>query len=282
MTTKSSTKLTEYLNLQLQRLQIDLKASRLFQGTTDTGNINEDAIRSFLQSLLPTKFAVGTGEVITPSGHSITDSTQSEQKDVIIYDPIGSAIFGWGGAGLHLFPIESVYCVLEVKTCLHKKSDLQKAMHQVAEVKRLHRTYCPDIPEPFTGIFAFESRISPDDLFETVRSTKISDRPDFVIEIGTNYYVSHWHYLHLGPGPIMFATAVDVYEEVKTGGEQRRFLTLGRSESSLLWFYLFLIDRLNILDRQPPPIRRPNLWQYTEAFRVNLGYIKNEHTQRIE
>src|SRR5688572_29289173 len=117
-------KLVNYLDLQAQKLRIDLQAARLFVGTTDIGNIAENAVRKFLQSILPARYSLGVGEVIAPNGQLPQRVDQTQQKDVLIYDPYGSAIFGWGDSSINLFPVESIYSVIEVKTCLHNENDL--------------------------------------------------------------------------------------------------------------------------------------------------------------
>jgi hypothetical protein len=90
-------KIVQYLDLQAQKLRIALQAARLFVGTTDIGNVAENAFRQFLDDVLPAKYSVGVGEAIAPDGTQPKRiDGQTQQKDVIIHDPYGSAIFGWG------------------------------------------------------------------------------------------------------------------------------------------------------------------------------------------
>ncbi len=84
-----------------------------------------------------------------------------------------------------------------------------------------------------------------------------------------------------GGGPVEFVTAEAAASEVKdaqslsvwTGTSPLNhiysiFLTWGRSEYTLMWFYLFLISSINSMTLQ-----MPNLWEYTRANQANLGYM---------
>lgn len=55
---------------------------------------------------------VTVAEVVSAKGQA---DRQTQAKDVIIYDSAYSPIFGWDETGFHLFPIESVYAITEVK-----------------------------------------------------------------------------------------------------------------------------------------------------------------------
>lgn len=88
--------LTSYLALQAQKLRIDLRAARLFVGTTDIGNVAENAARQFLCSILPERYSIGVGEAIAPDGSLPRRLGQTQQKDVLIYDPYGQYSFWLG------------------------------------------------------------------------------------------------------------------------------------------------------------------------------------------
>ncbi len=60
---------------------------------------------------------------------------QTQQKDVLIYDPYGSAIFNWDNSEVNLFPVESLYGIIEVKTSIRSQADLLTAVDQTLEVK---------------------------------------------------------------------------------------------------------------------------------------------------
>ena len=274
-------KLVKYLNLRAEQLGIDLHGARLFIGTTDTGNIAEHAVREFLVSLLPAKYSVGVGEVINAEGDEgiIPDRTeQSQQKDVVIYDQYLNTILGWGSSNTSLFPVESVYGVLEVKTSISSKAALNKAMEQALEVKKL----CTGITPPFTGVFVFESRVNEDTLFDSLASRDPKERVDFVIILkskshpGSSCYFTHWNYGSTtnGGGPVHFVSTCETCNErdSKQSPPMDNLLTLACTEDSLLWFYLFLLEQLDNIE-----LMKPNLSDYVDGeTRETLGHCRDE------
>jgi hypothetical protein len=86
-------------------------AKTLVKHRAEKGRIVESVVKSALRSILPGRFSLGTGFVITSSGRS------SSQLDLVIYDGLyNSPILLEGGTGL--FPIECVYGTVEVKSVL--------------------------------------------------------------------------------------------------------------------------------------------------------------------
>jgi hypothetical protein len=91
----------------------------------EKGGFREFFMVNFLRPLLPHQFGVGSGVVVDAS------SRQSRQTDVIIYDrrklpPLLLA----GDRGL--FPIDSVLCSIEVKSCM--KADHFRPMIEAAQL----------------------------------------------------------------------------------------------------------------------------------------------------
>lgn len=77
----------------------------------EKGAFREYFVSSLIKPCLPFHFDVGSGVVVDRYGK------QSRQSDVIIYDKrMMPPILEVGGRGI--YPIDSVMCVLEVKSCL--------------------------------------------------------------------------------------------------------------------------------------------------------------------
>jgi len=262
-----------------------LQAARLFVGSTDIGDVAENAVRRFLQSILPARYSVGVGEVIAPDGQSPRRVEQTQQKDVLIYDPYGCAILGWDESRVGLFPVESIYAVIEVKTSIDSAEALLKAVDQTMEVKDLCRCYRHrDGGQvlPFTGVFAFESRVNGDVLFDALKGRPPGRRADFVFilnpkatdvdDSNNSFYFVHWHYHSRGGGRIEFVSADEAEEERgKRPSDPDKKLTFCETNRALLWFYLFLTEQL---DRMR--LTRPNLWKYANASKQRLGWRNNE------
>jgi len=281
--TANVSKLNSYLDLHAHKLRIDLQAARLFIGSTDTGNIAENAFRRFLQSNLPTRYSVSVGEVIASNGESPRRTEQTQQKDVLIYDPYGCAAFGWDDNDINLLPVESIYGVIEVKTRVSSVDSFLKAVDQTLEVKRLCITNRDQKPlPPFAGVFIFDSDVNGDTLFQALKNRPPEDRADFVLILNpkstdlsrqeNSFYFAHWHYHSRGSGAIDFVSASETAKgQLDDQTAQDKFLTFCEAEKALLWFYLFLIDQLSNMH-----LTSPNLWQYANATRENLGWRDNE------
>ena len=275
------TRLVEYLDLEAKRLQIELRAARLFVGTTDIGNVAEHAIRRFLVDILPNRYKVGVGEVIAPNVQQPEQREQTQQKDVIIFDQYGSAILDWNGSGINLFPVESIYAVLEVKTRISSAEQLLHAIDQVLEVKRLCQTHRREGQKPpFTGVFVFDSQVAGSALFDALKTRHPQGRADFILilqprdpsDSGNSQYFAHWHYYSRGGGAVWFATADEAERERVNSPENRnKFLTFGDTQRALLWFYLFLLQQIDNME-----LDRPNLWNYANATQQRLGWRDNE------
>jgi hypothetical protein len=116
----------------------------------ERGRNEELRVRKFLEGVLPARFSVGSGFVVSSNkalGHS-------PQMDVIIYDNVfNAAIFREVSADV--YPIEMVYAVIEVKRLLQKK-DLPKILRDIKHIRALgeQRWYvaytslpnAPDVP----------------------------------------------------------------------------------------------------------------------------------------
>jgi len=129
-----ASKLISHLELQAKKLRLDAEAARLFIGPTDVGTVSENAVRQFLTSVLPARYSIGVGEAMAANGQQPRRVQQTQQKDVVIYDPYGAAVLGWGDSGLNLFPVESIYGVIEVKISLRSRRALLKAVDQALEI----------------------------------------------------------------------------------------------------------------------------------------------------
>src|SRR5690349_19756662 len=73
------------------------------------GDQRERALRDFLTKYLPKKYSVGTGHVLDRTGK------MSGQCDVVIYDSFNCPLI-LVEEGYQIFPVESVFAVIEVKS----------------------------------------------------------------------------------------------------------------------------------------------------------------------
>lgn len=83
----------------------------LIKHNAEKGRVVEGVVKATLRSILPGRFSLGTGFVVTASGQI------SPQLDIVIYDGFHNAPMILEG-GVGVFPIECVYAFVEVKSCL--------------------------------------------------------------------------------------------------------------------------------------------------------------------
>ena len=100
---------------------------------TSQGDLSETAWIAFLQSFLPTRYAVSKGFVFDSRGQI------SDQIDVIIYDRYHSPLIFETPNGEKYITAESVYAIFEVKQKANKRN-LGYAQEKIKSVRKLYRT----------------------------------------------------------------------------------------------------------------------------------------------
>lgn len=144
------------------------------------GENREDQVARFLTKHLPRRFQVGTGLVFS------SDGVFSNQADLVVVD-------GLNNAPLHAFdrsqlwPVESVYAIVEVKTRLSPE-DLRDSVAKCRRFKTLRRdfsdAYPPRIAESLFVIWGFESPAAEtlkSNLLDVLEGVPREEQPDFLI-----------------------------------------------------------------------------------------------------
>lgn len=112
-----------------KKLITDFEMSSQFKHNGVRGAFREDKLKDFLkEGKLPPKYAVGSGEVISPYFGN------AKQSDIIIYDrdKCPTLIYGEDNS---VFPTEGVYGIIEVKSKLSKQK-LLEGLNNIADFKR--------------------------------------------------------------------------------------------------------------------------------------------------
>lgn len=123
--------ITKVFELISKKMSMDFELSAGFGHHGLRGSHREDVLRKFLsEGRLPKQYAIGNGEII--SSYSQT----SKQTDLIIYDLNKSIIFEATDT-LQIFPIESVYGVIEVKSKL-SKAKLKEGLDNIKSIKEIY------------------------------------------------------------------------------------------------------------------------------------------------
>lgn len=93
----------------------------------EKGGIRERRVIDFLSSVLPTKYGIGTGHIISPQEPFI-----SYQTDIVIYDALNGMALPFDDY-YSLFPCECVYAAIEVKSKLEANDGENRAKTSIYE-----------------------------------------------------------------------------------------------------------------------------------------------------
>lgn len=122
--------LAKYYNGIVMQVSAELEhINSILEHQGEKGSQNEQLMIRLLRKFLPKRFSIGSGIVID------SDGTQSKQCDIIIYDNVYHPdIFGLRSSVI--FPVETVYATIEVKTTL-RRGDIKTAIENIESVKKL-------------------------------------------------------------------------------------------------------------------------------------------------
>lgn len=95
----------------------------------EKGNENELILIDFLKDFLPKSYSIGRGFIIDSEGNT------SNQCDIVIYDNFYNPNLIRLNSNTY-FPVESVYCVIEVKTTI-READLKKSYDDMTKISEL-------------------------------------------------------------------------------------------------------------------------------------------------
>ena len=141
----------EFLYCQTQML-IDYDKSKDIKHPRDVGSAREEILRKFLISsgYLPNRYGISrtSARVASTTGH------MSNEMDILLYDPFDSICLMQREEIYEVFPVESVYGVIQVKSRLNK-DEIKNGLANLASFKRLDRAHY----EP-TGWVIYDERKS--------------------------------------------------------------------------------------------------------------------------
>ncbi|WP_375773477.1 hypothetical protein NR798_22245 [Archangium gephyra] len=125
----------------------DYEKSKDIKHPRDVGASREEILRKFLQKsgYLPRRYAVSenSARVASTTGHL------SKEIDILLYDPFDSVSLMRREDVYEVFPVESVYGVIQVKSRLNKR-EIKDGLANLASFKRLDRQ--PHAPWGVRGI----------------------------------------------------------------------------------------------------------------------------------
>lgn len=113
-----------------KQLNLDFKNSKQINHNGNKGDYREGQLYKFLSEKLPKKYGIGSGEIISSC------KQVSKQSDIVIYNQIDSVPL-FTSSTVQVFPIESVYGIIEVKSELSKEK-LLEGLNNIKSVKNLN------------------------------------------------------------------------------------------------------------------------------------------------
>lgn len=127
----------------------------------ERGGEREAGLRTFLNTYLPSRYAVSNGEIVDIDGQT------SHQCDLVIYDPFNCPLL-LAGKDYRVFPTEPVLAMVEVKSELNA-NELEDAAEKIRSVKCLARKR-----GPIAGvIFAYKSAYKQDPIIKIASQMRI-------------------------------------------------------------------------------------------------------------
>lgn len=113
-----------------RKMMIDFELSADMEHHGNRGNYREDTLAKFLmEGKIPKQYNIGSGEIISRYSES------SKQIDLIIYDSLKSIQFV-SSESIQIYPIESIYGVIEVKSKL-SKTKLLESLENIKSIKSM-------------------------------------------------------------------------------------------------------------------------------------------------
>jgi len=224
----------------------ELERSTIIEHDGMMGRFREQMVEGFLRPHLPEVYGLATGQAFSGSGKT------SNQLDVIVYDRIfsGAVMFG---TGFGLFPCESVFGAIEVKSTLEGK-ELKQSIENIKSLKALNRAPSTAFDILPYNDFSFGQRLAVHDQprrnpYVGVVFSYASMKPKTIVN-RLNQMVHIEGYKELLPDLICCfkeqhiiarSTIIGTEIEIKAPGQDYDlFLDFGLKEDTLPIFFLWL------------------------------------------
>jgi len=181
----------EFLYAQAQML-LDYKKSKDIKHPRDVGNARENILGRFLESsgYLPKKYSVSNTSVRVAS----TEGFISKEIDILIFDSQTSIILMQREDAYQVYPIESSYAAIQVKSKL-TKNELSKAFDNIASFKKLKKVGIRHARSErgFGIIFAYDSDLEWMELVDAIKGLALSSArsvlPNMVVVLNKGYFL---------------------------------------------------------------------------------------------
>jgi hypothetical protein len=159
----------------------------------EKGSMRERRVADFLSSILPKKYGIGTGHIISTQEPFI-----SHQTDIVIYDAQNGIALPYDNY-YSIFPCEWVYATIEVKSKLtasdgdkREKTSIYQCIERTDRLKKLKGS---NLPQIHSIVFAYEADWTTNATnkvkhwFETLGNNYALRLPEMVFVLNPNSFV---------------------------------------------------------------------------------------------
>jgi hypothetical protein len=223
------TTLHDLLLQKQEELKAELRAGELIDHPGAKGDVAELDWVKALNDFLPARYQVAKAFVIDSKGN------RSEEIDLVIYDRHFCPLLFEAG-GRSFIAAESVYAIFEVKQSLNREHVIY-AMKKAASVRALHRT---------SGLITdFSGKQGQKTLFPILAGI-VATRCDWTSGLGGPLKAALAEDPQEGRLDIGCALDTAGFEVISYDGEAPE-LAVSQNDASLVFFYLRLLARLQLL-----------------------------------
>lgn len=248
------------------RMQIDFDYLRqVYQHRGNKGDSSVSILKKFLEDYLPQKYSIGRGEIIDSNGE------HSDEQDMVIYDNLYCPkLIPRTSEDPEIFPCESVYGVIEVKSMLNT-GDIKKSIENIRSVKRLSKTavlplsLAPGMvargnaPSTIGIVFGFSSKTKIKTLARNLKNfNEKVDRSERINIV----------YLH-NKGIITYFDEENGIRAYPT--DKNRLVILPLAENTLVMFYLILLNLFTLSSVLPVDFQR---YAYPTGTKIPIEEIQ--------
>lgn len=247
-----------------KRINLDFERGARLKNSADQGSVREDQLRNFLANggYLPTRYGVneGSARVISRTGH------QSGQIDLLLYDR-DSCPRLMSVEDIHYFPVESVYGVISVKSTLRRRETIVDGLDNIASFKRLQKdsrltrnlgglTFEAAASTGFGVLFAYDCKMKWETVVQHVKAWQTVNPaltwPNAIVILSQGIILQ------------LSSDRTAIHSHEISAIDKPRLMGLPKPGSSLLQFYLLLMDMLN-----GSLLSTPNMREYVDLPRVS-------------
>jgi hypothetical protein len=264
----------EFLYAQAQML-LDYRKSKDIKHPRDLGNAREAILGRFLETsgYLPKKYSVSNTSVRVTS----TEDFASKEIDILIFDPQTSVILMQREDAYQVYPIESSYAAIQVKSKL-TKDGLAKAFDNIASFKQLKKvgTRHTANERGFGIIFAYDSDLEWMDLVTAIKelgaSSTRSTLPNMIVILNKGHF-----FFRDGKAAKFRNAEIEAIQDLQIMGHP------DRQNHSLFSTYMVLMTLLQESEAPTVPLRNYFSLPLTSgeySYEFALGFVSELGTCR--